>query len=115
MRCAKDLSERNFVGIDPGRWWKTACGTMDALRKVLVERDSDETGEQTLYEAQEVVYWRTQFANRLKNVAVEDHLPLNTTFWGEEGGGVNGELETKVWACWETCRGTPYGLCFEGE
>lgn len=92
MRTAKDFEEGSLVCVDPlDRRETTGCGVR-ALWKLLFVDEGDEAGEETLDEVEDVTDRLNDETLGSEHVAVEDHLPLHASLWGEEGGGVHWEL-----------------------
>lgn len=80
---------------------------------MFLKYDSDDTSEQALDETEDIVYRRTDFADRLEDITVEDHLPLYAAFWREKRGGMDGELEFKLGTSGQTHGGAPNGGSLE--
>ena len=112
---AKDLEEGSLVGIYPLDGGETTGGGVEPLWELLLVDEGDEAGEETLDEVEDVADGLDDETLGCEHVAVEDHLPLNAPLWGEEGGGVHGELEFQGWAEGEASRGAPGGGCLDGE
>ena len=91
--AAKDLEEGRLVGIYPlDRGETTGCG-VDALWELFLVDEGDDASEETLHEVKDVADGLYDETLCCEHVAVEDHLPLDASLWGEEGGGVHGQLE----------------------
>lgn len=76
---------------------------------MLLEGKGDDAGEKTLYEAEDIVDRGTYLPHGLKDVAVENHLPLDPTLWGKKGACVDGELKLKLRTCGKANGGAPDG------
>jgi hypothetical protein len=105
---AEDFSEGYFVFIDPRHGWETSACSMDALWKMLLKDDGDKPGQKALDEIEDIVDGRTYFSDRLEDVAVKNHLPLDSALGREKGTGMDGEVELVLGTGWEADRGAPY-------
>lgn len=76
---------------------------------MLLEGKGDDASKKTLYEAEDVVDRRAYLPHGFKNVAVENHLPLDPTLWGEKRACVDGELELELRTCGKADGGAPDG------
>lgn len=115
MLNTENVHEICFVGLDPRGWWETASGPVDALREVLFHGDGEEASEQTLEEVENVVDRGAGLANRVENVTMKDHLPLDASFWGKERAGVNWQLQAQCGSRGETNGRPPNGRSLEVE
>lgn len=75
--------------------------------KVLKDKGHD-AGKKALDQVQNVVDRGAYLAHGLEDVAMEYHLPLDASFRGEEGGGIDRELQAERRTCGKTHRRTPY-------
>lgn len=91
MPRAKNFGQRHFVCVDPSDGGQTPGRAINTLGESLFKDDGDKTGEQALDEVQDVVDGRAYFSDRLENVAVKDHLPLDSSFGSEERGCIDRE------------------------
>lgn len=89
MDDPKYLNESLLVLIDPGYGGESTNCPVDPLRELFFEDKGDDASEETLDKTENIVDWGAYLSHRFKNVAVEDHLPLNATFWGKERAGVD--------------------------
>ena len=97
MSRTKNFDQLCFVRVDPGDGGQAARCAVNALLEVLVEDDGDDASEEALDEVEDVVDGRTDFSNIFKDVAVEDHLPLDSSFWREKRAGMDGQLKLQFW------------------
>lgn len=75
---------------DPGDGRQSSSGSIQTIWEPLFENDSHEARHKTLHEIQHVIYGRAYLSDGLEDVAVEYHLPLDASFWSEEGSGMEG-------------------------
>ncbi len=113
---AEDPDKGGLIFNDPSGRREATGRAVDTLAwDVLLKDHSDQTGEQTLEEEENVGNGRTYFADRFKRVAVENHLPLDASVGRKEGAGMNRQLQLERWTRGETRRRTPDGGILEGK
>lgn len=101
MCSTKYFDESFLVGIYPGyRREPTGC-LIHALGFILLENKGHNTSEEALDKVENIIDGRTYFADRLEDVTMEDHLPLNATFRRKEGARVHGKLELELGTSWK--------------
>ena len=85
------------------------------MGKLLFVDERDDPGQKALDEVQDVAYGLYDETLGGKDVAVENHLPLDAPFGREEGGSVHRELKSLLWAEREATLGAPRGRRLDGE
>ncbi len=60
---------------------------------MLLEDERNHSWKETLQQVEDIGNGRTDLANGLEYVTVEDHLPLDASVGREEGAGMDRELE----------------------
>lgn len=89
MGNPKYLNESLLIFINPGHGGESTNCPVDPLRELFFEDKGDDASEEALYKAENIVDWGAYLSHRFENVAMEDHLPLNATFWRKERAGVD--------------------------
>lgn len=96
---AEYFCEICFVGVDPCHWGKTSDCAVDAVIFVLLECDGDHAGQEALHEVENIVDGVAYFSDRVEDVAVENHFPLDSPVRRKERAGVDREAESKFGPC----------------
>ncbi|KAJ3545352.1 hypothetical protein NMY22_g2480 [Coprinellus aureogranulatus] len=77
--------------VDPCHGREATNGAVNAVALMLFKGDGDNAGQETLHEVEDVIDRIAYFSDRVEDVAVKDHLPLDSPLGGEEGAGMDGQ------------------------
>lgn len=94
-----DSDKLALVLVDPRvRRQPTGC-PVDALTwHVFLKDKRDHSWKETLQKVEDIGNGRTDLADRLEDITVKDHLPLDASVGREEGARMDRELELERWA-----------------
>lgn len=94
MGGAKDVDEHLLVRGYPFDRWQSADGAVEPFAWYSFLHDEyEQTGEETLEDVKKVGYGRDCVAHAGEDGRVEDHLPLDTAIWTEEGRSIHRYLK----------------------
>ena len=115
MRTPKDLKKSSLIGVDPLDRRQTTGRGIHPLWKLFLVDEGDKASEETLDEVKDIADGLDNESLSCEHVAMEDHLPLDASLGGEEGGSVHWELQFQFWAEREATLRAPRGRGFDGE
>ena len=111
----EDLCQAGLVLGDPFGGGQGSRSFVEAFSwDVFLSDNYDHAGEQTLEDVEDITDWCV-VAEGGECRAVEDHLPLDSTFGGEERGCVYGDLDAHCGSPGQTVGGLEGTWTFDGE